>query len=95
LRAAQLPEKIGDLVASLHFLLVCKILRRIINGNEGTELIAVYGLLLDKTIDCAHCKMIRRTELPGKLTMLVEICSAIGEWLMPNLLCHHFTSMLT
>ena len=72
LRAAWLPEKMRELIASLYFLLVYKILRRIINGNKDTELIAVYIW-----IACAHCKLIGRMKLPGKLSMSIEICGTI------------------
>ena len=96
----ELPEKMGELIASLHFLLVCKVLRRIsrenISVSKAFESLAVYGLLLDKAIGCVHCKMAGKMALSdSKLFISVHIRNTIGECLTPNSLCYHFSSMLT
>ena len=63
----ELPEKIGELIASLHFSLVCKVFRRIsrenVSASKAFGSLAEYGLLLDKAIGCVHCKMMGRMAL--------------------------------
>jgi len=44
---SKLPEKLGELLAASHFLLVCKLIRRIIKGKDLRN-VTIKGLLVDK-----------------------------------------------
>jgi len=52
-----LPEKLGELIASLHFILVSKMLRKITKGKTIHRTFTVKGLLLDKVCGTMQCSL--------------------------------------
>lgn len=53
------PEKLGELIAALHCLVVAKILRRVSKGKEIRRTHRVKGLLVNKTVGVMQCSLSR------------------------------------
>ena len=94
LRAAdrhKLPEKFGELIASLHFLLICKILRKLSNQRNIHKQMTVQGLFIDKMIGCLQCKLTANISKPkDKRTISIKEVDATGTKLDSDALCYHF-----
>ena len=89
--ASNLPEKLGELLAASHFLLVCKFIRRIIKGKDLRS-VTINGLLVDKIAGVIRCELkgnvvqpIEKDEGSLKLT----IYNGFGRQLDSKSLCHH------
>ena len=48
-------EKVGELLAALRFILLCKIIRKVMKKKE-THDVSVHGFLIDEVIGSLHCK---------------------------------------
>lgn len=52
-----LPEKVGQLVAELHFIALAKIIRNFIKNERFIETVVVKGILVDKSNGIIKCKL--------------------------------------
>ena len=86
-------EKLGELIAALHCVLVSKLLRKINKGKSITSNIEVKGLLLDKVIGVTQCILsVECLTTPCKVH--IHIIDYTGSHLTPNSLCFHISSLV-
>ena len=85
------PEKLGELLAALHFAMVSKLLRKISKGKHIHEY-SVRGLLLDKILGSIHCKLTCKGNEVRKF--FIEVHDASGEVLTPQSLCYNLQVFL-
>ena len=55
-----LPEKVGQLVAGLHFLALAKIMRNLVVSNHIIKTAIVKGILVDKSNGVIHCQLVAK-----------------------------------
>jgi len=90
LNGSELPEKLGELLAIMHFLAECKILRRIMKGKSVDGEASVTGMLLDRYGGVVHCKLkVKVEEHTGRNGIQVEVYEAMDGMLFPATLCFH------
>ncbi len=63
-----LPEKLGELISALHFLLVCRVITKQYKGEVGVY--SVRGVLLDKIIGGIECELSGGFNSPVAITKL-------------------------
>jgi len=85
------PEKLEALMASLYVLLVCKLIRRILNGKIFIkQVVVVKGSLVDKILGAIHCEIIGEiSQLDDLNHIKVNIYDAFGRQLDSKTLCGH------
>ena len=83
-----LPEKVGELFAELHILLVAKILRKIYEAKNIYCRFEVKGVLIDKSAATVQCCL--SVDLTNSGAMLnIELIDHMGSYLTPESLCYH------
>ena len=81
------PEKVGELIAALHILLVAKILRKVLKKKSTNRIFEVKGVLLDKAaagIVC--CLSVNFTPSGGKMN--IKEVDYMGPYLNSSSLCY-------
>jgi hypothetical protein len=86
------PEKIGELFAALHILLVCKILRKVTQGMKIHRRFEVKGLLVDKMHGIMHCSLYVVMG-DGASTLKLDMKDYMGSMLWPESLCYHIRAI--
>ena len=86
------PEKVGELFAALHILLVCKILRKVAQGKEIHRKLEVKGLLVDKLYGIMHCSLYVEMG-DGASTLKLDMKDCMGSMLWPESLCYHIRAI--
>ena len=92
----RLPEKLGELMAGLHFLLVAKIVRKVVQKKSrkiSISEVAARGILVDKTNGIIHCHIempISPPESPVKMSASF-ICN--NGRLDSSSLCHNLCQL--
>ena len=86
------PEKVGELFASLHILLVSKILRKVHCGKEIHRKFEVKGLLVDKMCGVIYCSLYVEMR-NGESRLKLDMKNYIGCALTPESLCYHIRTI--
>ena len=86
------PEKVGKLFASLHILLVSKILRKVHRGKEIHRKFEVKGLLVDKMCGVIYCLLYVEMR-NGESRLKLDMKNYIGCALTPESLCYHIRAI--
>ena len=93
--ATGLPEKLGQLFAGLHFILVAKILRKLQKGKTVDRIFKVQGLFLDKV--CATMDLSLSVDMTAQDTPLeieAYVNHKFGSILKPEMLCAYINSLV-
>ena len=90
-----LPEKLGELFAAMHFLLVSKLLQRVLKNKSVEANLQVKGLLLDKTVGVIRCCLSVAITSSGPAKLKFELEDYQGDYLNANSLCAHIDSILS
>ena len=86
-------EKLGELIAALHFLLVSKFLRKVTKGKSPAVKVEVRGLLVDKIIGAFLCTLSADlSKVPASLE--VSVADYTGSSLTPEFLCGLLKTLL-
>ena len=89
------PEKLGEMIAAVHFVMISEVLKRFVNSRKQDQLVQAKGVLLDKVVGAIHVTM--STEqyfLPGvEVTFNCLIQKRYGS-LFPGALCYHINRLL-
>ena len=81
----KVPEK---LVSCLHFILACKLIRKLLKGKNTEKSYSTKGILLDKPCRTVQCRVVGKWSSPGSsCPMTVEDIHAYGGFLNPLSLC--------
>ena len=86
-------EKLGELIAALHFLLVSKFLRKVFKGKSPAVKAEVRGLLVDKILGAFLCTLSADlSKVPASLE--VSVTDFTGSSLTPDFLCGLLKTLL-
>lgn len=90
-----LPEKLGELMAIQHSILVLKVIRRIVQGKDlSGKKITAYGLLVSKIFGTVKVvSSVQLTQLSQLSKIEFSIHNCFGEALNPQVLCHFFKTL--
>ena len=90
-----LPEKVGELFAGLHIILVSKFLKKLLKSKSITDKKReVKGILIDKICGVIQCTLAVKMEEGRGSTLEWKVVDYSGEILTPTCLCSHVTALL-
>ena len=81
---SSIPEKGGQLIAAIHLKLVCKILRKIANGEPLTRMVG-HGLLVLRGTPIIHMEVTMSNE-----PLQVNVAVLTDSLFTPHILCNSF-----
>ena len=81
---SSIPEKGGQLIAAIHLKLVCKVLRKIANGEPLTRIVG-HGLLVLRGVSIIHMKVTMSNE-----PLQVNVAVLTDSLFTPDILCNSF-----
>jgi hypothetical protein len=89
------PEKLGEVIAAVHFVMISEVLKRFVNFRKHDQLVQAKGVLLDKIVGAIHITMsTEQCFLPGvEVTFNCQIQKRYGS-LSPEALCYHINRLL-
>ena len=82
-----LPEKIGQLVAELHFIALAKIARNLVNCNCIMKTVKVKGILVDKSNGIVDCKLVAKASTATAPVLIEVTCVDRNGLLCSSALC--------
>ena len=82
-----LPEKVGQLVAELHFIALAKIARNVVKYNHILKIVQVKGTLVDKSNGIVECTLIAKASTATAPVFMEVTCIDRNGPLSSSTLC--------
>jgi len=84
----RLPEKLGQLIAELHFLLVAKFVRHFHNKRAALPVVRAKGCLIDRLNGIVHCCLSARMCSPENPELISPEFITMNGAVLRSTLCH-------
>jgi len=89
-----LPEKIGQVVAELHFVAVAAVVRNLIKKRRLVKSVTTKGILIDKLNGVIRCELTVKVSTPDKPVSLQLLCVDHSGMDTSEYLCKAFQDLL-